>query len=244
LALQDVRDAFAYYLEHYNKGRRFVLLSHSQGTYITSALIKRDIDDNPELRARMISAVALGGQPYAPPGQPVGGSFKNIPVCRVPGEFGCVIGFNSFAKEAPATPTSVFGHIGSSMLEYDDVDPTGQVICVEPAGLAGHAGRFAGSYFPVSLNNPQFGATSTIPGIDTPFVLYRDLLRGKCVQANGASYLEVSADPAAGDARSVPAYRNSLLESVGFGLHLVDYSIALDDLIGAVQLQAQAAAAL
>ncbi|HET6339206.1 MAG TPA: DUF3089 domain-containing protein [Polyangiales bacterium] len=244
LALQDVRDAFAYYLEHYGEGRRFVLLSHSQGSYITSALIKRDIDENPELRARMISAVMLGGQPYTPASERFGGSFKNIPACRVPGELGCVIAFNSYAKEAPATSASLFGHVIPGSLEYDEgVDPNGQVICTEPAGLAGNPGRYAGSYFPVSLHNPQFGAPGMIPGIDTPFLLYRDFFRGTCVQTNGVSYLEVSADPAVGDVRQAPAYRNALLEGIGFGMHLVDYNIPLDDVIAAVKLQAQAAAA-
>jgi hypothetical protein len=241
LALQDLRDAFAYYLEHDNQGRKFVFLSHSQGTFVTSALIKRDVDENDDVRSRFLSAVMLGGQPYTPPGERSGGTFKNIPTCSAPGEVGCVIAYNSYAKEAPATFSSVFGHVATTPLDYDDVDPKGQVICTEPAALAGNSGRYAGTYFPLSLQNPQFGAPGPIPGVDTPFVVYRDFFKGKCVQANGVSYLEVSAEPDASDMRPVPAYRNSTLEGVGFGMHLVDYSIPQDDLIEAVRLQAEAA---
>ena len=43
LAVQDVRDAFAHYLEHDNAGRNFVLLGHSQGTFMLESLIKRDL---------------------------------------------------------------------------------------------------------------------------------------------------------------------------------------------------------
>jgi hypothetical protein len=239
LALQDVRDAFAYYLEHDSHGRKFVLLAHSQGTYDTVSLIRRDIDEKPEVRARMISAVLLGGQPYAPPGERFGGSFKNVPACSERGETGCVIAFNSYAKESPATANSAFGHV-TTTLANEEVALNGQVFCSEPAALAGNTGRYAGSYFPLKLNNPQFGAPGAIPGVDTPFVVFRNLFRGTCVRANGVSYLEVSSDPQPGDVRPVPEYRNALLESVGFGMHLVDYNVPLDDLIEAVKLQAAA----
>ena len=79
------------------------------------------------------------------------------------------------------------------------------------------------------------------PGVETPFVLYRDLLRGECKYKDGASYLEISVDKLPGDTREAPPYRNTLLESVGFGMHLVDYNVALDDLIQVVELQAATA---
>ena len=63
-------------------------------------------------------------------------------------------------------------------------DPNGQVICTEPAALAGNSGRFAGSYFAQTTYNSTLGAAMPIPGIDTPYVLYRDLFRGTCVNAN------------------------------------------------------------
>jgi hypothetical protein len=237
LSLQDVRDAFAYYLEHDNQGRDFVILSHSQGTFNATSLIKRDIDEKPEVRAKLISAILLGGQPYTPPGERSGGSFKNIPTCSTPGERGCAIGYVSFAKEAPPTSSALLGHIGTTF-ENDPVDPNGQVICTEPGALAGNSGRYKGTYFALQLNNPQFASMTTIPGVETPFVLYRDLFRGKCVYENGHSYLEVSVEPQPTDTRMLPAYRSPLLESFGFGLHLIDYNVPLDDLIEIVKLQA------
>lgn len=188
----------------------------------------------------MISAVLLGGQPYASPGERFGGSFKNVPACSERGETGCVIAYNSYAKESPAASNTIFGHV-STTLANEEVDVNGEVFCSEPAALAGNAGRYAGSYFPLKLNNPQFGAPGSIPGVDTPFVVYRDLFRSKCVRANGVSYLEVSSEPQPGDTRPLPEYRNALLESLGFGLHLVDYNLSHDDLIEAVKLQAAAA---
>lgn len=239
LALQDVRDAFAYYMKHFNGGRNFVLLGHSQGTFMLASLIHRDIDDKPEVREHLISALLLGGQPYTPPGELVGGSFQNVPLCSAPDQTGCVVGFNSYAAEAPPGDTAIFGRVGTAFAN-EPPDLSGQVACVNPAPLAGNDGRFAGSYFPLVLRNPTFGTPQPVPGVSTPFVLYRDLFRGSCVVRDGLSYMEVSLEPAAGDTRKAPGYRNPTLEAIGFGLHVVDYNFALDDMISLVQRQAAA----
>ncbi len=240
LALQDVRDAFAYYLEHLSQGRKFVILGHSQGTFMSASMIKRDIDPNEALRARLISAVLLGGQPYTPPGEQTGGTFQNIKPCSAPGEVGCVIAYDSYAAEAPPGANALLAHV-TTELANEEVDLNGRVICTSPTSLLPDRTRLGGSYFALELNNPSFGAPGKIPGIETPFVMYRDYLRGACVEREGRSYLEVSLDRPAGDERMLPSYRNPTLEAVGFGLHLVDYNIALDDLIEAVELQAKAA---
>jgi hypothetical protein len=232
LALQDVRDAFKYYLEHWNKGRKFVLMGHSQGTFMLTSLIQMDVDDKPELRAQLISALLIGGNVLVPEGKLVGGSFKNIALCSKPGETGCVIAYNSFAKEAPPPATSAFGRSAGDM----------QVACTAPGPLAGNSGKYKGSYLPTHSNNASFVADDPIPaGVDTPFVLYRDEFSGKCVEQNGFSYHEVTLDPPAGDKRGTPPYRSAILAGIGFGLHLVDYNIPLDDLLEAVSQQAKAA---
>lgn len=241
LALQDVRDAFAYYLEHDNHGRKFVLIGHSQGTFMLSSLIARDIDENAALRAQMISALLIGGQPYTPPGEAVGGSFKNVRACTDKGQTGCVIAYNSFAQEAPPGSNAIVGRVGTE-LANEEVDLNGQVMCVEPAAMGFGGTRYAGSYFALSLNNPQFGTSPARPeGIDTPFVLYRDFFHGECKQKDGLSWLEISVDRQSGDDRTAPMYRTAVIEAIGFGLHLVDYNFALDDLIEAVSVQAKAA---
>lgn len=236
LALQDVRDAFAYYLEHDNAGRNFVLIGHSQGAFMLTSMISRDIDDNPELRERMISAVLLGAQPYAPPGEKVGGSFQHVEACSEPGQTGCVIAYNSFAAEAPPGPSSVFGRV-TDVFANEPIDSDGEVFCTEPAALAQNTSRYRGSYIALKLNNPSFTSPKPIEGVDTRFALYRDYFRGTCAHKDDAHYLSISAEPSEDDARK-PEYRQSALESLGFGTHMVDFSFALDDLLDAVALQA------
>ena len=57
IALDDVRRAFAYYLEHLNGGRPFILAGFSQGARILLTLLE-EMDDN--TYRRMIAAYAIG----------------------------------------------------------------------------------------------------------------------------------------------------------------------------------------
>ena len=57
MALDDVRRAFQYYLEHKNGGRPFILAGFSQGAHIMLELLKEMDDDTFQ---RMIAAYAIG----------------------------------------------------------------------------------------------------------------------------------------------------------------------------------------
>lgn len=243
LALQDVRAAFRFYLDHLNRGRHFVIMGHSQGAAVLTAMMQVDVDDVPEVRSRLISALLIGGglavtqgqrtgdgsQPTSTSSIPLGLSLKNIPTCNAAGETGCVIAYSSFDHTNPPGPHALFGRAPDGF----------QTACVNPATIAGNSGLYRGSYFPVSVHQPFFSALEPIPdGVTTPFVLYRNVFAGECVQRNGFSYLNISLQLMPGDQRAEPPYR-SVVEP-GFGLHLVDYNIPLDDLIDAVTLQAAA----
>lgn len=59
LAYEDVKNAFGYYMSHWNKGRPFIIASHSQGTTHTSRLIEEFIDGKP-LESKMVAAYLIG----------------------------------------------------------------------------------------------------------------------------------------------------------------------------------------
>jgi hypothetical protein len=230
LAVGDVLSAFDTYLREWNQGRNFVILGHSQGTAMATELIKQRVDGDPAVRAKLISAVLLGGQVRTPPNARVGGTFSNLPTCATPGETGCVIAYVSYAKEAPPAPgKGLFG--GES--------DAGVVACTEPAALANRGPNYSGSYFAKRVGNPAFAGPGFLPAdLPTPYMLYRNYLRGTCVNSGGYSYLQV--EIGASDAREVPPYRTPALEPMGWGMHIADYSVELDDLIEAVRLQAAA----
>lgn len=57
VAIQDVKDAFRYYIIHINQGRPFILAGFSQGAMIVLELLKEMDDDT---YRRMVAAYAIG----------------------------------------------------------------------------------------------------------------------------------------------------------------------------------------
>ena len=96
----DVRDAWRHYLQHDNGGRGVVLIGHSQGAMVLTALIASEIDGAP-VRRQLVSAILLGTSLAVPKGKDVGGAFKQVPLCRADGQAGCVVTYASFRATVP-----------------------------------------------------------------------------------------------------------------------------------------------
>lgn len=58
-AAKDIEDAFAYYLQHLNKNRPFILAGHSQGTMALIHLMRRSFNE-PSLQKRLVAAYLIG----------------------------------------------------------------------------------------------------------------------------------------------------------------------------------------
>jgi len=109
LGYDDVLDAWKHYIANDNHGRGVVLIGHSQGAGVLTTLLRNEIDPNPELRGRLVSAMLLGTSVQVPVGADVGGDFANLPLCRRSGQTGCVITYGSFRATAPPPANSYFG---------------------------------------------------------------------------------------------------------------------------------------
>lgn len=88
LAYGDVARAFRFYIEHQNQGRPFIIAGHSQGGYLATELLQREILGTP-LRDRLVAAYVVGT--YVP------SNFGDVglPVCGSPTQTGCVMGWNT-----------------------------------------------------------------------------------------------------------------------------------------------------
>src|SRR2546426_2692933 len=127
----DVRDAWNYYLDHDNKGRGFVLVGHSQGSFILAELVRREIDGKP-VQSRMVSAILLGTTLAVPRGKDVGGAFQHVPLCHSASQTGCVISYASFRSTLPPPANTRFGKVtGQNMA----------AACTNPAALGGGVGE-------------------------------------------------------------------------------------------------------
>jgi hypothetical protein len=90
LAYEDVKVAFEYYLQHYNRGRPIIIASHSQGTTHALRLLKEFFDNKP-LQKQLVAAYILG---MSIPRE----SFTGLRPCETPEETGCFCGWRTFKK--------------------------------------------------------------------------------------------------------------------------------------------------
>lgn len=215
LAYADVVEAFKHYIANLSEGRDFVLMGHSQGSNHGLRLLKEEIDDEPGLRARMVSAVMLGFPVQLPQGQAMGGSFKNIPICQAEEQRGCLINFMSYSAESP--PAS------GGNASFGSID-----VCTNPAALGGGEALFQGTYFPAA-------GSPVASSVSTKWVLYRDFFRGECKRSSGGTaYMEISRAQQSGDQRTF----GMLTEISGIGLHVMDFVFSQGDLVDLVGKQA------
>jgi Protein of unknown function (DUF3089) len=234
----DVRDAFNNYIQNDNKGRGFVLVGHSQGSFILAELIRQEIEGKP-VQARMVSAILLGTVIGVPKGKDVGGSFKSVPLCHTASQIGCVITFASYRSTVPPPANTLFGKVQ---------DPSMEAACTNPAALGGgsaelHAylDRSGGT---ITSRAPQKPWVTPEQPIDTPFVSVPGLLTAKCTSNENASgYLEVTvngnpSDPRVDDIVGDLGAPPNVLSN--WGLHLIDVNLVMGDLVDVVAKQSKA----
>jgi hypothetical protein len=233
IAYGDVAAAWKTYLRKDNHGRGVVLIGHSQGTFVLRELVHQLIDRNRKVRARLVSAVLLGGNVTVRAGDDVGGDFKNIPGCRKAKQTGCVIAFSTF--DGPVQNDTKFGRPGT--LAAPGLPTTGDVLCTNPAALGGGSAPLT-SVFPTEPFAPgtTIGAATGAVGVPMPTGATTPWFRvqgytGACDASNNAHVLQISPVDGAPTLHPVP--------DATWGLHLVDANIALGNLTDDVALQAK-----
>jgi hypothetical protein len=227
-AYADVRDAFRHYLANAKAGRGFVLMGHSQGAEMVSRLIQEEIADVPALRDRLVSALVLGLP---------GSAFPDIPPCTDQGQIGCLLSYATYDAASP--PPGLFGG--------------GPAPCTNPAALAGGSATLhpafvlGGHVVTGGTGGIPFADPASAPEISTAWVGYPDFVTAECVDDGTYGYLSVAVDADPADPRTDDLARCACEALFGseqlppeWGLHHLDVSIALDDLVAVVAAQATA----
>ncbi len=265
LGQSDIDQAWHTYWARDNRdpitGRRrgVVLLGHSQGSSVLSALIRREIEVNVAQRSRIISAVLLGGNIQVPADRSAGGgddpdaTFQYLPACErgsatTPVPTGCVVAYSSFRQPDGALPppNAVFGRATA---------PGHRILCTNPAArltgrpreamlpadtrlattrLVGGNAVVRGGHLAVQLLLSSY----TPPDLPAGFAAYPGLITARCASARDdagtADWLQVDGlDEVLGPAASAG------LESLG-GLHAFDYNVTLGDITALVAEQSAA----
>jgi hypothetical protein len=235
IAYDSVRSAFQDYLAHYNDGRGVAFIGHSQGATILIHLLRREVDTNPALRRRLVSALLLGGNLTVARGRPVGGDFAHIPVCGSSRQTGCAIAYSSFTNRPP--PNSQFGRItsdgGVRLLRPAERSKHLRIVCVNPASPAGGT-AFLDPYLPsLALAFLSHGHAAKV---HTPWVSFPGEYRAHCESSGDATWLQVT--PVHGPSEHQPSLTE--MRDAALGLHVLDMNIALGNLVRLLRQQARA----
>ena len=221
LAYGDVLAAWRSYLARDNHGRGVVLVGHSQGASHLIRLIGEEIDGKPAQRL-LVSAIVTGGNVQVPAGAGVGGSFRHVPLCRSAEQTGCVIAYSSFLADHPPGAEAWFGKADH---------PGMAVACVDPAALLGRP----------TLDAELRTTPAVRERLGTPLVENPGLISAACTTAGERTFLAVSVKPTGVGAVTLGRALADL-DKAGpqWGLHPIDVSLTLGDLVEIVGRQAKA----
>jgi hypothetical protein len=232
-AYADVLTAFREYMANDNDGRPFVLIGHDQGASLLTRLVREQIDPKAKVRAQMLSAMLPGGNVVVPRGRKLGGDFKHIPPCRSDTELACVIAYSSYDSQPPSDAYVSRLYSGAFPRRLDG---TKQVLCTNPAALAGGIGTIT-PYFPTrTLPGPLSAMSPPLPTISTPWVTYPNLYTTRCKDDQGATWLQITQTHNTAD----PRPRVQAVQGPRWGFHLADMSLGFGQLVRLVGIQADA----
>ncbi|MGM0555554.1 MAG: DUF3089 domain-containing protein [Myxococcota bacterium] len=96
LAYSDVERAFDVFLAEHNKGRPFILASHSQGSQHAMRLLER-IDADEELRERLVAAYTTG---FTHPMSRYDEVYEHLEPCETPEQTGCIVAWDTYKQGA------------------------------------------------------------------------------------------------------------------------------------------------
>jgi hypothetical protein len=238
IAYGDVLDAFKAFLAT-TAGRPFVLIGHSQGTGVLRQLIREEVDPDPALRKRMVSALLLGGNVTVERNRDRGGDFEHVPLCEEQGEVGCVVAFSTFQDDPPAD--SIFGRppTGPDPLTGQPARDDIEIACVNPITLGANTSAPVTSYVPsepFALGLIAVGILQVYggppPSADTTWLQPADRYTARCERIDGAHVLKIAPIGAARHLNAAP--------DATWGLHLLDVNGVLGDLVDLVAAQTQA----
>jgi hypothetical protein len=213
LEWKDVLAAWREYLARDNHGRGVVLLGHSEGSFLLKRLIREQIETDPKVLRRLVSAVLLGGDVT------VGkdGDFRKVRPCTSAKQFGCAVAYSSWDKPPPAN--AFLEHVANAQQH---------VLCVNPGAPGGGPAPATPIFLTTSFDEMGGVSPRIMFAVDTDWVSYPGLYKAECKRRAGMAWLQIT-PLTHGDRRGTVHAMDA-----GRGLHPLDMNIALFELVGLV----------
>lgn len=114
IAYSDIKNAFEYYLKHYNKGKGIIIAGHSQGSIMAKELLK-DYFDGKDIQELLVAA-------YLPGVRVKVGELGTIKAMTKPDQIGGFVSWNSYKrKNYPKTYDQWYkGGITTNPITWDE----------------------------------------------------------------------------------------------------------------------------
>lgn len=174
LAYQDVLEAWNYYLENWNDGRPFMIVSHSQGTFHAIRLLEEVLDGTP-VAERMIAAYIVG---IGINEGVFGRSLNTITRCTGATDTGCVASWNTFGRDGD--PSAGVARLKQRYQDRFGTSEGEEIACWNPVGWTDSS-----TDVPASAN---LGALPGSPAVDAQ----PDLTTGYGAQCkDGSLYTDI-----------------------------------------------------
>lgn len=126
LAFSDIDRAFEYYIDHFNEGRPFILVGHSQGALMGYWLVRDKIDGS-DLEDRLVAAYLPGLDLLE---GDFGRTFNSVPLCERPAQTGCILAWNAVNRE---TDLGLMGRlVGGRYTRVYGTEDGRKAVCVNP----------------------------------------------------------------------------------------------------------------
>jgi hypothetical protein len=235
LAYGDVRSAFRNFLATRARGRPYVLIGHSQGSWLLQTLIAREIEGTPAAK-QMALAIIPGFNVLVPEGKLTGGTFKSTPLCTRLGPKGCVVSYVSYRTNNPPPAGALFGMAPAKGMT---------VACTNPAALGSKGWAPLDSYWYTRSQLPVPGGPirwSSEGSPPSPFLRTEGLASARCVNDGQRGYLEIRTNVTPG-AKWTDRIGGEVgiggMFIPGWGMHLSDVPAAQGDLMRLVEAVAR-----
>ncbi len=119
----DAVAAFEYYLKHYNNGKPFILVGHSQGASVTYSILKYYMEEHPDVYERMIAAYVIG---YSVTEQELQ-EFPHLKFAEGADDTGVIVSWNTEAPGTEVNPLLFEGAISINPISWTrDEEPASQ----------------------------------------------------------------------------------------------------------------------
>ena len=238
VAYQGAKAAFEEYMAHYNDGRGFVLIGHSQGAAVLKTIIHKLIEEeHKEWLHQLVSAIIPGGAVEVEAGEHANGSFNEVPACSTEAQAGCVVAYSSYYTESPPepAPSSIFTRT---------IWPGREVLCVNPT-LTQQEKTSKGPlypYVPTTTMNGEVAGGQPAPKASTPWISEPGLATAQCRRYDWATWLQVKLASMSAPVEAERRADHELpeeeeYEGENWGLHRYDVNEALGNLVGTVEAE-------